>query len=118
MILKTAARLWMSILVVGLLTTNGSANTDQPNQADCETGLSLCDKALADCDTLTKDQAVLIDKLKALALAKDAQISNLEGHDKIIYRQPLPWLLLGAAVSLINPVIGVPLLAVGIAREL
>ncbi len=123
MIWKKAPKLLMNILVVVSLMMTGRplrAEDTSPDlsPADCEAGLNLCDQALDKCDTLSKEQIRLIGHLKALAASKDAQITELEGRDKIIYRQPLPWLLLGAAVSLLNPAIGIPLIAVGVAREL
>ncbi len=127
MTLKKPALLLIISLCLSLSTTSGNAteilitNNDDGSVtvgSDCEKGLDLCDQALSDCDKALKEQQLATAKLKEVAAAKDAQINDLERHDKIIYRQPLPWLLLGAAISLLNPAIGIPLIAVGVAREL
>lgn len=110
------------ILLASLNTTPGrTAETNDPtppSNVDCETGLSLCDQALSDCDKALKAEHKVTESLTKIVAARDERIVDLEDRDKIIYRQPMPWLIVGGIVAAFNPLIGLPLVAAGIARAL
>ncbi len=128
MTLKPLHTLLIITLLVSLSTTPGrTAESPNPSttaavietgNSDCETGLNLCDQALNDCDAALKAEHKVSESLTKIVADRDSRIVDLEGRDKIIYRQPIPWLIVGGIVAAINPLIGLPLVAAGIARAL
>lgn len=83
-----------------------------------KTEVKLCDQALKDCGSLVEAQKKVQKEQDALLKAQQEELNRLKSHDTIIYRQPAPWLILGGVVSIFNPLIGVPILAAGLARAL
>lgn len=77
-----------------------------------------CEEVLKSAEMAVKSQEELVKKLEDQVAHKDQQLQEQQNHDKIIYRQPVPWLLLGGLITIINPVIGIPVMAVGAARAL
>jgi hypothetical protein len=87
-------------------------------KADCETGLKLCDQALTKCDEALEAQRALAFKQSQILAAKQEEIKDLKDHDQVFYRQPAIWLVVGALTSIINPAVGIPLIAAGVSRAL
>lgn len=77
-----------------------------------------CDQTLNDAIAAIEAQKALIDKLEQHLELKNTEIQQLKSHDTIIYRQPVPWLILGGVLTIINPAIGIPVMAIGAGRAL
>lgn len=97
----------VSFLVASMLIGNGSPAADTP-----------CDQVVKDCQELVRASDEVNRKLEDVIEKKDSEIQHLQDNDKIIYKQPAPWLILGGIVSIFNPLVGVPLIAAGLARSL